>query len=135
MVEYIQKKGGTDVITRFGKELRKLRIDHEEILKDMANHLGVSPAFLSAVEVGKKNIPEGWPQKIATIYKLSSDEEKSLITCAKESIRSIKLDLSSVGDLQHRTALVFARDFNGMSDETAERILQLIQGDKHEEGL
>ncbi|MCI9509536.1 MAG: helix-turn-helix transcriptional regulator [Angelakisella sp.] len=123
------------MITRFGKELRKLRIDHGEILKDMANRLGVSPAFLSAVEVGKKNIPEEWPKKIAAIYKLNPDEEESLLSCAKESVRSIKIDLSSVGDLQHRTALVFARDFNGMSDETAERILQLIQGDKHKEGF
>ena len=123
------------MITSFGKELRKLRIDHEEILKDMADRLGVSSAFLSAVEVGKKNIPEGWPQKIAIIYKLTPDEERHLLSCARESIRSIKIDLSSVGNLQHRTALVFARDFNNMSDETAERILQLIQGDKHKEGL
>ena len=119
------------MITRFGKELRKLRIEHEEILKDMADHLGVSPAFLSAVEVGKKNIPEGWPCKIASIYGLDPEKEERLVQCAQESIRSIKIDLSSVGDLQHQTALVFARDFNSMSDETAKQILRCIQNDKN----
>lgn len=123
------------MITRFGKELRKLRIDHEEILKDMADRLGVSPAFLSAVEAGKKSIPEGWPHKIAIIYRLDPGQEKKLFLCAQESIRSIKIDLSSVGDLQHRTALVFARNFNDMPDETAEKILQLIQRDKSKGGL
>ena len=42
------------MLTSIGRFLRKLRIDHGEILKDMADALGVSSAFLSAVENGKK---------------------------------------------------------------------------------
>ena len=47
------------MITRFGKELRKIRIDHGEILKDMAEKLQVTPSFLSSVEVGKKKCSDG----------------------------------------------------------------------------
>ena len=42
------------MITSLGRFLRKLRIDQGEILKDMADKLGVSVSFLSAVENGKK---------------------------------------------------------------------------------
>lgn len=45
------------MLTGIGKFLRKLRIDNEEILKDMADALGVSSAFLSAVENGRKKMP------------------------------------------------------------------------------
>ena len=33
-------------LTEFGKFLRKLRIDNEELLKDMAIKLNTTPAFL-----------------------------------------------------------------------------------------
>ena len=42
------------MLTALGKFLRKLRIDNGEILKDMADKLGVTASFLSAVENGKK---------------------------------------------------------------------------------
>ena len=42
------------MITSLGTFLRKLRLAKGEILKDMAECLGVSSAFLSAVENGKK---------------------------------------------------------------------------------
>ena len=37
------------MLTKFGKELRKIRIEHDEILKDMADKLNVTAAYLSAV--------------------------------------------------------------------------------------
>ena len=40
--------------TTLGAFLRKLRLQHGEKLKDMAENLNVSSAFLSAVENGKK---------------------------------------------------------------------------------
>lgn len=46
------------MLTEVGKFLRKVRIDHDEILKDMATKLGVSVSFLSVVENERKNIPD-----------------------------------------------------------------------------
>ncbi len=43
------------MITNFGKFCRRLRIDNGELLYDMAKKLGVSSAFMSSVENGKKN--------------------------------------------------------------------------------
>ena len=46
------------MLTEFGKALRKIRIDRQQLLKDMANKLGVSSAYLSAVENGKRRMPQ-----------------------------------------------------------------------------
>ena len=56
------------MLTSIGRFLRKLRIDNGEILKDMAEALGGSSAFLSAVENGKKKMTEGWIEKLKSIY-------------------------------------------------------------------
>ena len=58
---------GIAMLPSIGRFLRKLRIDNGEILKDMAEALGVSSAFLSAVENGKKKMPEGWIEKLKTM--------------------------------------------------------------------
>ena len=41
-------------LTELGRELRKLRIDKDLMLKDMALAMKTSPAYLSAVERGRK---------------------------------------------------------------------------------
>ena len=99
------------MITRFGKELRKIRIDNGEILKDMASRLNVSPSFLSAVEVGKKNVPEGWVKKIGQMYKLDNAAVKTLEEAASESVISVKMELTGLEQPQRQAALIFARDF------------------------
>ncbi|CAK01494.1 transcriptional regulator [Bartonella tribocorum] len=63
------------MVTSFGKILRKLRIDHSERLLDMAKTLGISVAFLSSVEIGKKSVPVGMEDKIIELYAL--DQEKA----------------------------------------------------------
>ena len=62
----------------FGKELRKLRIDKSELLKDMADRLDVSPAFISAVETGRKAIPAGFVARIAAAYDLGDEPRGKL---------------------------------------------------------
>lgn len=42
------------MLTAFGKEVRKIRLDRGELLKTMADSLGVKSSYLSAIEHGKK---------------------------------------------------------------------------------
>ncbi|WP_309460957.1 helix-turn-helix transcriptional regulator [Escherichia coli] len=46
-----------NMVTSFGKTLRKMRIDRGMVLKNMADLLGVSSAYLSAIELGKSEPP------------------------------------------------------------------------------
>lgn len=115
------------MITAFGKELRKMRIDHGEVLKDMAEKLGVSPSFISAVETGRKNVPAGWIDQIADTYSLDETKVKRLYNAAKESISSVKINLCGSDQPQRKAALVFARDFGSLTDKTAMQIIDLLQ--------
>lgn len=114
------------MITNFGKILRKLRIDRGEILMDMAEKLGVSPSFLSAVEVGRKSAPSGWARLIADEYNLSPVQYEELEAAAKETIATVRIDCTKADAKQRSAALVFARAFNSMPEDTAEQIIKLL---------
>ena len=66
------------MLTDFGKALRKMRIDHGEFLRDMAAKLNVTVAYLSAVENGRREVPDNWIGELANQYKLSNEEQKEL---------------------------------------------------------
>ena len=51
-------------ITEYGKIVRKARIDADLTMLDMAEDLGVSSAYLSALEVGRKRIPSDFLGKV-----------------------------------------------------------------------
>ena len=112
--------------TQFGEFVRILRIRHHEVMGDMARELGVKLPFLSAVENGKKNVPADWADKISVLYGLSEDDRAELETAIAESKTQYKLSLVNAGSVQRKAALKFARSFDNMSEETAERILELL---------
>ena len=66
------------MLTRFGKRLRTLRIEENQRLKDMADKLGVTAAYLSAVENGKRRVPDSWIATLTDEYGLSPEEEREL---------------------------------------------------------
>ncbi|MEW9124114.1 MAG: helix-turn-helix transcriptional regulator, partial [Thermotaleaceae bacterium] len=80
------------MLTLFGKFCRKLRIDNGELLKDMATTLGVTSSYLSAVENGKRNVPQDWVKKITDLYSLSPEESNELDQAVQSSQNVIKID-------------------------------------------
>ncbi len=55
-------------ITEFGRIVRKSRLNVGVSLKEMADALDVSSAFLSGLETGRKKIPSVWTQNIADYF-------------------------------------------------------------------
>lgn len=104
------------MITPFGKELKKLRIDLGITLADMSRNLGKSAAFLSAIETGRKRIPDDFldllSQKYDEVKKLKSHYEV-LINHARKEI-PLPSD-ATVDDTMFATALT--RKFNTLSPE------------------
>lgn len=66
------------MITNFGKFCRKLRIDTNEVMNDMAVKLGVTASYLSAIENGKRSIPTDWAEQIAGHYELTEEQVQEL---------------------------------------------------------
>ena len=121
------KEESVKVLTDFGRFLRKIRIDCGEILKDMAEKLNVSAAYLSAVEMGKRNIPEQWVNRISELYNLSEEEKSNLNDAANNSAKRITLKLDNISNVRKETAILFAREFENVDTETLDKIKKLLK--------
>lgn len=116
-----------NMVTQFGKHLRKMRIERSETLRDMANTLNVSGSYLSAIERGVKNVPTNLCDAIVRKYSLNSHEAKMLDYAREESATTIKLSLINCSQILKNVAIEFARCFNNMSDSTAQKILYILK--------
>lgn len=114
--------------TAFGRFLRKLRIDHGMIMKDLADVLKVSSAYLSALELGKKSISEKNIIAIVEHFDLSSKEIAELRYAASISQPSVKIDLTGNTNEQRELAVSFARRYQEISPEEQQRLLELLRG-------
>lgn len=56
--------------TEFGRANSVYRRDANLKLRQVAEYLGVTPAFLTNVEVGRKPVPEDWYARLTELYKL-----------------------------------------------------------------
>lgn len=116
--------------TELGKELRKLRIDHNERLLDMASRIGKSAAFVSAVEIGKKSPPSGFEELIIAAYGLAGVAAAKLRQAADKS-RSV-FSIQPVSMLGRDTAGLLARRMNTLSDDQLEEIKDILKRGKNE---
>lgn len=113
--------------TDLGKALRKLRIDEMETLGDMADKLGITSSYLSAIEKGKRPAPDGLTDKIADIYGLSDKARIELSHAADKTLQAVKVALNEVSGPKREVALCFARSFDDLDDETAKSMLRLLR--------
>lgn len=118
------------MITSLGNFLRRLRLANGEILKTMAERLEVSSAFLSAVENGKKKMPESWTPKLRTLYRLTESQIEELQTAEIASRESIELHTKNVSNANRELAILFARRFDDLDEKTSRRILEILKEQK-----
>lgn len=115
---------------RLTKFLRKLRIENEEYLKDMAEKTGVSIAFLSAVENGTKKISDSLIEKIIESYSLTKEQEDELRLASMEANNEATIYFDSLNNKQVELAYRFARRIDSIDDETLLKIKELLEVDK-----
>lgn len=121
--------------TAIGKELRKLRIDEDERLLDMAKRLEKSSAFVSAVETGKKSPPSRFEELVIQTYHLVGKAADDLRNAADRSRKAFTLEADT--DLERDTAGLMARRMNSrmnsLSADELERILSILRkGDEEQ---
>lgn len=120
------------MITEYGKFLRKLRIDQGQILKTMAEKLGVSSAFLSAVENGKKKIPKTWEEKLVKEYKLDEEQSAELRRSQQDSQQLIEINLAMLTDAQKDTAFAFARSLERFDTQDLSNLAKFFNKNSEE---
>ena len=84
-------------MTPFGEAIRKLRERKGVSQKQMAAALNVSPAYLSALEHGKRGLPSfDLLQRIAGYFNIIWDEAEELFLLARSSDPRVVVDTSGL---------------------------------------
>lgn len=112
---------------RLAKFLRKLRIENDEYLKDMALKTGVSISFLSAVENETKKITESLIKKIVDSYKLTEAQEEELRIASIEANNETTIYLDKLNDSQIELAYKFARRIKNIDEDTLLKIKNILE--------
>jgi transcriptional regulator with XRE-family HTH domain len=113
--------------TKFGKLLRKHRIDKDVNLKQMADSLGVSSSHISSIELGKKNVPESFIDQIADAFSLKQTQITELIGAAAESVVSVKIDMKKDSNNERELVHAFARSYKNLDPEKQKKLKELLQ--------
>lgn len=112
--------------TLFGKEIRKMMIERNLRVYDLAKEFDVSSAFISSILTGKKNFPQEWFGKIKIIFNLDDETIKSLMNLNEMSKDSIKIDLSNSNDFARETAFAFQRNLNNLDYESLLKLNDIL---------
>lgn len=110
--------------TEVGKVLRRIRIDLDERLYDMAKRIDKSSAFLSAIEIGKKTPPANFEDLVIKAYQLSTEVADELRQSSNRSRNNFSIQPNSI--LGRDTAGLLARKMNTLSDDQLLQIKSLL---------
>jgi transcriptional regulator with XRE-family HTH domain len=118
-------------MTPFGEKMRKLRADRNITLKQMSEAIGVSSAYLSALEHGKRGRP-GWHliQRIIAYFNIIWDEAEEVARLARISHPRITIDTSGLNPLATELANRLADDINKLEPQVLSEMLGLLAARK-----
>jgi transcriptional regulator with XRE-family HTH domain len=116
-------------LTNFGKFIRNYRMDHRILLKQMADRLGISSAFLSSVETGSKQIPQDLESKLVEAYYFTNEEKYSLYTAIDTSRTQSTISVAQK-PLDQMLMGAFCRNLDALDDKKKQELLELLKGVK-----
>lgn len=108
-------------MTPFGQRLRELRAQKNVTQKDMAKAIGVSAAYLSALEHGKRGTPR-WMlvQEIISYLNIIWDEADELQRLALHSAPKVTIDTSELSPRATELANLLASGIELLKDKDLE---------------
>lgn len=114
-------------MTPFGDRMRRLRSERGVTLKQMAEALGVSSAYLSALEHGKRGRP-GWHliQRILAYFNIIWDEADEVVRLARISHPRITIDTSGLNPKATELANRLADDIGKLDSATLDELLAAL---------
>ena len=118
-------------MTPFGAKLRALRDDANMTQAQLAQKLGVSPAYLSSLEHGKRGRPS-WAivQQVIEIFGLIWDDAEELEKLARLSHPKVMIDTSDLSPKATELANRLARVVQRLDDPTLDNLLNILDAPK-----
>ena len=118
------------MLTALGSFLRALREDRNELLKDMAVKLEMSPAMLSSIETGKRNISKGFAERVSATYGLGEEKQEALSLAIAQTREEIAFNISGLSTTDQKLAFSFARKFSDLDEDSKESIRRILSGEE-----
>ena len=114
--------------TPFGKAVRHLRERKGVSQKEMAKALGVSPAYLSALEHGRRGMPSfEFLQRVAGYFNIIWDEAEELFRIARISDPRVVVDTGGLPPEYTAFANRLAAEIAGLPPETIRRLAGILE--------
>lgn len=116
-------------MTPFGHKIRQLRAGRSILLKQMADDLGLSSAYLSALERGHRGRPgPGLIMQICGYFDLIWDEAEELKSLAGMSHPRVVVDTSGLSPRATELANLLSQSIGELDEQTLDWILAEIKG-------
>ena len=114
-------------MTPFGKRLREMRAARGVSQKEMAAAIGVSPAYLSALEHGRRGLPS-WSmlQRIIGYFNVIWDEADELAELASRSHPRVVVDTSGLTPRATALANKLSGEIADLDDDALDAINALL---------
>lgn len=115
-------------MTPFGERLRRLRRERGVNQKEMAAALGVSAAYLSALEHGRRGVPS-WAmiQKIIGYFNVIWDEAEELQALALASHPRVVVDTAGLSPAATELANLLASRIATLGPTELEAVMALLR--------
>jgi len=116
-------------MTPLGERLRALRKAKGVSQKEMAAAIGVSAAYLSALEHGRRGVPT-WVllQKIIGYFNVIWDDAEEVLRLAGQSHPRVVIDTSGLSPAATELANLLAGRIGDLDSETLDRFIALLTG-------
>ena len=114
-------------MTPFGAKVRALRAERGHTLKQMAAALEVSPAYLSALEHGRRGRPSpGLVHQVCAYFNIIWDEAEALRRLAELSRPRVVIDTAGLEPAATEVANRLAERITDLDAATIARLLALL---------
>lgn len=114
--------------TPFGKAVRHLRARKGVSQKEMAASLGVTPAYLSALEHGRRGVPSfEFLQRVAGYFNVIWDEAEELLRLARISDPRVVVDTAGLPPEYTAFANRLSVEIRELSPETVRRLAGILE--------
>jgi len=116
-------------MTPLGERLRALRKAKGVSQKEMAAAIGVSAAYLSALEHGRRGVPT-WVllQKIIGYFNVIWDDAEEVLRLAGQSHPRVVIDTSGLSPAATELANLLAERIGDLDTEMLDRLIALLTG-------
>lgn len=112
-------------LTEFGRKVRHLRIDADVTLKDMADALRVSSAYLSAVEMGRKPVTQALAEGAADFLRERGIDPGDLVAVAMKAAKTV--DVRKLETRDKALIAAFARRLPEMDEDRKRELTAFLE--------